>query len=422
MQTIHPTKLLGDLLRHEPDTREGQWRVAEHIKELVGRHNLGVCEIFEFAETPDGSGGKYPFVKIISEFGVSVPRSSGGLMTWSGHFDTVPKKGKQMHSDALTIIQGTDKRGDIGKGRGTLDMISGVVAKLSALEIAHNTGGARRVIQTILSSREELGSEVLFQAIKAGKVEKAPVGATTEIRVQDDGQPSPLYRGRRGRIGINTRFTGVNMHSGAADDDDLEVLDGTAHRYLARALDEMMDSERGFFIDNQHPDDAEGILGRRSIAKPGEIAGKPEGLSLVDAIDQSFDIFTTDPNIAPEWVLSQLREYLLKCAKRPEHDLKVWLEERHGVPFIPPYLTPADSALVKVAEKHAVEIRGETAPVVGAKGVAEEGMIADLLGTRYIGWSPDGEGAHEEGEYVYLDSIPERAEWLAKFVSYDGDL
>src|SRR3989338_11099781 len=80
----------------------------------------------------------------------------------------------------------------------------------------------------------------------------------------------------------------VNMHSGAADDDDLEVLDGTAHRYLARALDEMMDSERGFFIDNQHPDDAEGILGRRSIAKPGEIAGKPEGLSLVDAIDQSF--------------------------------------------------------------------------------------------------------------------------------------
>jgi acetylornithine deacetylase/succinyl-diaminopimelate desuccinylase-like protein len=92
------------------------------------------------------------------------------------------------------------------------------------------------------------------------------------------------------------------------------------------------------------------------------------------------------------------------------------------VPFIEPWLTPHDHALAIMGHRYAEAVSGQAVRVVAANGVAEEGMIFHRLGTKFVGWSPVGKDAHEPGEYVIMETIEERAEWLSKLAQHDGDL
>lgn len=85
---LTPERLLGDFLRLKPHTREGQYAAAERVVQLVHECNLGAAEILEYAERPDGTGEKYPLVKILSEFGPTNGHDRK-TMTWLGHLDTV---------------------------------------------------------------------------------------------------------------------------------------------------------------------------------------------------------------------------------------------------------------------------------------------------------------------------------------------
>ena len=159
-----------------------------------------------------------------------------------------------------------------------------------------------------------------------------------------------------------------------------------------------------------------------SHAIPDRIIAEPKGLSVPGEILQGFNIFYSNPNLAPERVRTALEEYFRNKGRIPKENVELRLEERKGVPFIEPWLTPADHPLVTAAKKYADEIRQDNVPVVAASGVAEEGPIFHRLGTHFIGWAPVGHGAHEEQEYVIMESIDERSAWLTKLAQHDGDL
>lgn len=297
-------------------------------------------------------------------------------------------------------------------------MWGGNIAYLCALELLRQSGHARHVVQTILSSREELGSEVLYQAIRKGDLEPAAVGATTEILVGDNGQNALLYRGRTGRVGVDVLFKGEAPHAGEVDRRPA-VIGRIAHRYFARGMDELLDDTRGFYMHNPHPDDREGLLPTYLHAIPDSVHGTPDGLSVPGAIRQKFNIFHSDPNLAPERIKAAVEHYFLHNARTPAHALEVRLEERNGVPFTDPWLTPSDHPLALAGARYAQEITGTPMPYVAGSGVAEDGMLRN---TRMIGWAPVGAHAHEPGEFVIVESIEERARWLEKLAQHDGDL
>jgi acetylornithine deacetylase/succinyl-diaminopimelate desuccinylase-like protein len=409
-----PEKLLGDYLRLEPHTRNGQWEAARYFMELVDDHGLGDAQILEYPQFPDGSGESYPLLKIMSSPGLSFPAR---MMTWLGHLDTVEPGKKQLGHDALTIEQRDGRT--IGKGRGTLDMGAGNIAFFSALRILRENHRARSAIQLLLPSQEEGGSGVLYQALRKGHVEHSEIGATTEILVGDDGKKSPLYFGRTGRIGINATFEGKALHTGAADRYP-EELDFIAIRYFARAIDEMIDRERCFAVENAYPGDTQGFLRTRSRAIPGLPGGEIQGLSVARAISQHFDIHHSDPNLSPEMVIAQMHHYLVEQANIPAECIDLALEHRHGVPFIQPYLTPPDHPLVSVAHQYAEEIEGGRVEKGAANGVAEDGLLFHMNGTNMVGWSPVGKDAHEDSEEVDIGSITDRTRWLVKLVEHDG--
>ncbi len=421
MTQLAPEKLLGEILRFRPHTREGQFAAAEHVADIVNRHNLGVAEILEYPEWPDGSGEKFPLIKIMSEFGVASQDRKRSLITLLGHLDTVEPLQQQLQRDPLVLRSKNigESTVTIGEGRGTLDMWSGNIAYLMALEILREKGNARHAIQTVLSSCEEAGSGVLHQAIQNGDLAAAPIGATTEILVGDSGISAPLYRGRTGRIGIDAYFRGLAPHAGAVDR-DTSIIAHIAHRYLGRAIDELLDEDRGFALPNAYPGDTQKLLPQTSHAIPDSIYGQSKGLSVPGEILQRLNIFYSDPNLAAERVRIVLEEYFLRL-HIPRESLELKIEERRGVPFIEPWLTPADHPLVVVAQKYARELRGEEVPVVAASGVAEEGMLFHGLGTQFIGWAPVGHGAHDI-EHVEMDSIEQRALWAAEIANHDGDL
>lgn len=428
-------RLLGEFLRMNPHTRDGQIRAAHRVLEYVEQCNLGTAELLEFPVNTNKGIVQYPLVKIESTFGVEI--SDRTDMTWLGHMDTVPLTREQRQKDPLELETASDSENSrtIGKGRGTLDMWGGNIAMLAALQLLSNNGGARLRVHTVLSSREEAGSEVLYQAIKQNAIHRSPVGATTEILVGDAGKPSPMYIGRTGRIGIHATFRHLkgadkgndenSLHLGALDRYP-ERIDRMAARYHARAMDELLDAERGFTLTGTYPGDSLGIFPQYARAIPMDIAGTANGLSAVDEIYQKFAVFHIDPNTAPESVRALLLEYLVQKANIPAECIELRLEDRSlpngdKIPFTDPYMTLPDHPFALAGQKYASDLRTSNVPMVAASGVAEDGMIFHQLGTKMIGWSPDGGGAHGE-EWVDIQSIEERAVWLAKLAQYDGDL
>ncbi len=414
-----PEKLLGDFLRFEPYTHNGQWEAARRVIEIVEQYNLGTAKIFEYPEFPDGTGETYPLVKVIAEHGLSSPNE---MMTWLGHLDVVNPVGDQVDRDALVIEQNPkDPTRTLGRGRGSLDMWGGNVAYLCALELLRQSGRARSAIQLILSSQEEAGSGILYQALRNEDLEPSFVGATTEILVGDDGRNSPLYIGRTGRIGINAIFMGNMLHTGEVDRHPAQINE-IAHRFYARAMDELLDDERKFRVENRYPSDSHNLLPAECHAIPGFLVGKPEGLSVPGSISQHFDFHHTDPNLSPELLRTKLHEYLVERANIPDYRIELSLEHRHGVPFIEPWLTPFDHPLVDIAHGYAQEIQGGDVEIVAASGVAEDGMLFHRLKTNMVGWAPIGKGAHTEDEHVRIESIMQRAVWLQKLAEYSGIL
>lgn len=416
MQLPPAEKLLGDILRLEPHTQKGQWAAAEYVQELVIRHNLGTAQILKYHERIDGTGDEYPLLKINAEVGSAPPGKSRELMTWLGHLDTVEPIGAQMENDALQVS------GKKGIGRGSLDMWGGNIAYLHALNALRESGSANVLLQVILSSREELDSTVLFQAIKNGDVEKAKIGATTEILVGDDGANCPLYLGRTGRIGIEMLFKGESAHAGRVDRNP-KIRNRIAHRGHGRFMDEVLDEdeERAFFIENMHPDDHTHLLPTRSHAIPGRTSGDPKGLSVPHEIFQHINIFPSDPRISAERALALLRDYVIEKARVLPENVELWLEER-DIPFIEPWFTSPDHPLAIAAHTYAEQIAQNTVERTAASGVAEEGLIHQFHQTPFVGWAPKGKGAHEDAEEVEIESIAERAEWLKLLAQHDGNL
>ena len=406
-----PEKLLGDFLRCKPYSRDGQWAAARHVVEIVQEYNLGVAKILEYSEFPDGTGERYPLIKVISELGIAQPNQ---VMTWLGHLDIVKKTGEQIGSDALLLEQHPrDSTWRVGRGRGSIDMWGGNVAYLCGLELLRRSGRARSAIQLILSSQEEAGSGILYQALCNEDLEPSTVGATTEILVGDDGRSAPLYIGRTGRIGMNAVFTGNTLHTGEADRYP-EEFNEIAHHYYGRALNAILDEERKFSIKNRYPGDTSNLLPAESRAIPGYLRGKPEGLSVPGKIIQHFDFHHSDPNLSPELLKARFHNYLVETAKIPFYRIDLSLEDRQGVPFIDPWLTPRDHPLVATAHEYAKEIQGGEVNIVVASGVAEDGMLFHRWKTKMVGWAPIGKGAHGPDEFVRIDSIMQRAVWLQK--------
>lgn len=406
----------------KPHQRKGQIAAAEHIVKLVEQCGLGHAEIKYY--TVEADGEEYPMVKILSEFGPSAgAESSRELQTWLGHLDTVALSAEQKGQDAMVIESRGGKT--IAKGRGTVDMWGGNVAKLRALQLLHTQGQCRYAIQTLLPAREEAGSEVLWQAIQDGFVETAKIGATTEITTYDDGKTNPVYRARTGRIGLQIRFKGKSHHAGKLNR-QRELMQGVAHRHYGVAINALLAEEDDvyFSLDNQHPDDSKLILPQTSFAIPGTVTGLSDGLNPPPRIFQHFNFLFSDPNLAPDRVKSEFKTYLVDSLGLDPNDFELTLEPRGEdtrIPFTEPYLTPHDHPLVETAEGVAQEIDDNEDKSVAADGVAEDGMIA-ATGTLMVGKSPRGRDAHRGLEEVEVESIDETARWLAGVANPDHDI
>lgn len=318
-----------------------------------------------------------------------------------GHMDTVFEQDSSFQK--YSIVPGTN--GNVATGPGVCDMKGGLVVMLTALKAMKAAGALDNAeITIVLDGDEERHGEPLsvsrHDLIEAGK--QSDVALEFEPGSRNDGQDM-VRIARRGVIGWELETSGVSGHSSQVFRDAFG--DGAVYE-MARILDEF----------------------RRELQEPGLTFNV--GLILGGATAQMNDtktggVATGKDNVIPPVALAKgdLRTLSNDQTERVEAKMQKIVADHlpktgatirflEGYPAMAP--TEASKALV-----------GELNAVNASLGLAPMGVVDPLYGGAgdisfvapyvpgLVGTGAMGEGAHAEGEKVYLDSIPTQAKRMA---------
>jgi glutamate carboxypeptidase len=322
-----------------------------------------------------------------------------------GHLDTVfePSSGFQRYS----IVPGTN--GNVATGPGVNDMKGGLVVMLTALKAMKAAGTLDHAeIRIVLSGDEERHGEPLSLSRKdmIDAAKKSDVALEFETGGRVDGKDAQSISRRSAGI-WRLETTGRSGHSSQVFGDRLG--DGAIYE-LARIVDAFRRELRepgltynvGLVLGGTTAKMNESATGGEATGKNNVIA--PVAIAAGDLRTLDNDQMTR----VRAKMESIVRDHLSRTGAT------ITFEE--GYPAMAP--TEASRAVMKqlnhVNESLGLPPMGEMDPML--RGAGDIAFVAPYV-PGLVGTGSMGEGAHAEGETIFLDSIPRQAKRMALLMS-----
>jgi len=273
--------------------------------------------------------------------------------------------------------------GDRAYGPGIYDMKSCLVVLLEAIRLA---GDGRRPLRVFLTAGEEMGSPT-----GRAHLEAAPDGVAAALVVEPTTPNGNLKTARKGLGRFRLTITGRPAHAGTSRSEGVSAIEELAHQILA--LHALNDHERGISVNV-------GVVG----------GGTSENVVAAEA----------EAKIDVRIARAEDRERIERALAGPQPaNAGAKLDVGGGCTRPPLERSEGGAALFEQARAHGRELGldlqesssggGSDGNIVGARGVP----VLDGLGV-------EGGGAHAPDEHVLLDSLPVRAELLARLLRSPG--
>ena len=302
---------------------------------------------------------------------------SGKPVLLLGHFDTVYDSG------TIASMRWREEKGRL-RGPGVLDMKTGIVQMLFALDLLRESHGAiPRPVRVLLVTDEEVGSES-----SRGITERLAKDCSAVLVCEPAfGSKGALKTGRKGVGDYTVKVTGVAAHAG------LEPEKGqSAIIELARQIQKIA----GF---NE--------MKRELTVNPGIVRGGTRTNVVAEHAECDVDVRIARIGDAAriEKKFRALKPFNKRCR----------LAVSGGVNRPPMERSQAVLALYKLAQRAAEEIGFGLKEVTVGGG--SDGNFTAALGIPTLdGLGAVGEGAHAHHEFVVTAEIPRRTALLARLI------
>jgi glutamate carboxypeptidase len=301
---------------------------------------------------------------------------SGPPLLLSGHSDTVWPEGTLAEMPFRV-------EGEHAFGPGVYDMKACLVVLLEAIRVA---GDGRRALRVFLTADEEMGS-------RFGRplLEQAADGVAAAFVVEPPGPSGNLKTARKGLGRFSLEITGRAAHAGTNRAAGVSAIEELAHQILA--LEALSDERSGTSVnvgvvsggtsENVVPAEAEARIDVR-VATMADRDRMERTLAELRLFNPEAQLKLGGGWTRPPLERSEGAAHLFTRAREYGHELGLELEEESSS-------------------------GGSDGNLIGALGVP----VLDGLGAQ-------GGGAHSTDEHVELDSIPVRAELLARLLQDPG--
>jgi glutamate carboxypeptidase len=293
-----------------------------------------------------------------------------------GHTDTVWPEGT-LASMPFRV------EGGRAYGPGVYDMKACLVVLLEAIRLA---GDGRRALRVFLTADEEMGSPT-----GRAFLEPAAGGVAAALVVEPPTPEGNLKTARKGLGRFRLGITGRPAHAGTHRNEGVSAIEELAHQILA--LHALRDDERGVSVNV-------GVV--RGGTSENVVAAEAEA--------------KIDVRIAR----AEDRERLERILERLEPVTPGARLELGGGWTRPPLERSAGgAALFERAREHGRALGLDLREA--SSGGGSDGNIVGALGVPVLdGLGAEGGGAHAPDEHVQLDSMPVRAELLARLLRNPG--
>jgi glutamate carboxypeptidase len=268
-------------------------------------------------------------------------------------------------------------------GPGCYDMKGCLVVLVDAIRRA---GPGRRALRVFLTADEEQASRTARPHI-----ERAAEGVAAAFVVEPPGPKGELKTSRKGLGRFCLTVTGRPAHAAARAGEGVSAIEELSHQVLT--LCRVDEAETGLAVNV-------GVV--RGGTSENVVAAQAEAL-----IDMR--VRTTDDLARAEELLGSLRPALEGTA----------LAISGGWTRPPLERSPGSALLFARARKHGAELG--LALQECSSGGGSDGNLVGVLGVPVLdGLGVEGAGAHARDEHVLLDSLPVRAELLARLLRDPG--
>jgi glutamate carboxypeptidase len=264
-------------------------------------------------------------------------------------------------------------------GPGVLDMKSGIVISLTAIEMLQQSGGLNRPVTLLCTSDEEVGSLTSEKLI----VELARESEL--VLVLESAMPDGSLKTWRKGVGeFRVKVKGHAAHAGGAHEEGRNAIEEMSHQVLA--IQKMTDYEKGTTLNV-------------GVMRGGTVSNVvPE-----EAVSE-VDVRVMQPG---EWERLEVEIAALK----PVLD-GTSLEITGGLNRPPMPFDETMKATFEKARTIGAEI-GIELKASGSGGGSDANFVAPLGIPVLDGLGAVGEGLHSEREFIVADSLGERAKLLA---------
>lgn len=267
-------------------------------------------------------------------------------------------------------------------GPGTLDMKAGIVICLAAIEELRNTGGLNRPVTLLCTSDEEIGS-LSSQSLIEDLAKESELVLVLESALLD----GSLKTWRKGVGEFWVKVRGRAAHAGGAHEEGRNAIEEMAHHVLA--IQKLTNYERATTLN------------------VGVIQGG------------------TVSNVVPEEAVAQVDVRIMQSGEweRIEAEMRALrpvldgtsLEITGGLNRPPMPFDETMKATFKkvrtIAESIGIELKAG-----GSGGGSDANFVAPLGIPVLDGLGAIGEGYHSEREFIFADSLQERAKLLAALI------
>jgi len=284
------------------------------------------------------------------------------------HMDTVFPLG------TLATMPFHEKEGKV-YGPGTMDMKGGIVVALAAISAALESGKLRRQVTVLFTSDEETGSLSSRPLIEQLARESALV------LVLEPGMPDGSVKTWRKGVGdFNVTVHGLAAHAGGDHEKGRNAIEEMAHQVLA--IQKMTDYSKGTTLNV-------------GVIRGGTVINAVPAEAVIQV-----DLRVMQPGEA-ERILAELHA-LKPVLKGTSIEVSGELN-RPPMPFDDRMKATFEKASA-IAEKAGLKIKAS-----GTGGASDANFVAPLGIPVLDGLGPAGDGAHSEREFIYKDSLVERA-------------
>jgi len=263
-------------------------------------------------------------------------------------------------------------------GPGTLDMKAGIVISLAAIENLQNNGGLNRPVMLLCTSDEETGS-LTSEALIKGLAQESELVLVMESALLD----GSLKTWRKGVGEFEIKVKGRAAHAGGAHKEGRNAIEEMAHHVLA--IQKLTNYEHGTTLNV-------GVLHGGTVSNV-----VPE-----DAVAQvDVRVMQLGEWERVEAEMRALRPVLDGTSLEVSGNLN-----RPPMPFDEMMKITFEKAKA-IAEGIGIELKAG-----GSGGGSDANFVAPLGVTVLDGLGAVGEGYHSEREFIFVDSLKERARLL----------